>query len=232
MDGKDVAEAVAAVAAMMGKIQNPKVKAAAKAVQKAAPAVAVAAQVAPAAAKAAAPVVKKAGHAAAGAAGAAKDKVVEAVGDGKDKLKEKTRAASERKQQRAAQLEARKELLSCAPVVIDAEALRGNSGDRGDATAGQFVSFPGCYAAITYGKKFSGKHTAEYREARVFYSDDMGRSIIDDVEGRGDVDIYADAKYDQSVRFYLFPCDEGTSTKLLESLSQVLVEDDNVETHA
>lgn len=45
MDGKDVAEAVAAVAAMMGKIQNPKVKAAAKVVHKAAPAVAVAAQV-------------------------------------------------------------------------------------------------------------------------------------------------------------------------------------------
>ena len=40
MDGKDVAEAVAAVAAMMGKIQNPKVKAAAKVVHKAAPAVA------------------------------------------------------------------------------------------------------------------------------------------------------------------------------------------------
>lgn len=34
MDGKDVAEAVAAVAAMMGKIQNPKVKAAAKVVHK------------------------------------------------------------------------------------------------------------------------------------------------------------------------------------------------------
>ena len=89
MDGKDVAEAVAAVAAMMGKIQNPKVKAAAKVVHKAAPAVAVAAQVAPAAAKAAAPVVKKAGRAAAGAAGAAKDKVVEVVGDGRDKMREK-----------------------------------------------------------------------------------------------------------------------------------------------
>ncbi len=89
MDGKDVAEAVAAVAAMMGKIQNPKVKAAAKVVLKAAPAVAVAAQVAPAAAKAAAPVVKKAGRAAAGAAGAAKDKVVEVVGDGRDKMREK-----------------------------------------------------------------------------------------------------------------------------------------------
>lgn len=232
MDGKDVAEAVAAVATMMGKIQNPKVKAAAKAVHKAAPAVAVAAQVAPAAAKAAAPVVKKAGRAAAGAAGAAKDKVVEAVGDGRDKLKEKNRAAFERKQQQAAQLEARRELLACAPVVIDAETLRCNSGDCGDASAGQFVGFPGCYAAITYGKKFGGKHVAEYREARVFYSDSMGRSIVDDVEGRGDVDIYADAKYDQGVRFYLYPCDEENSAKLLESLSQVLVEDGGVEVRA
>lgn len=232
MDGKDVAEAVAAVAEMMGKIQNPKVKVAAKAVQKAAPAVAVAAQVAPAAAKAAAPVVKKAGHAAAGAAGAAKDKVVEAVGDGKDKLKEKTKAASERKQQRAAQLEARKELLACAPVVISAETLRPDSGDCKDASASQFVNFPGCYAAITYGNKFSGRHVAEYREARVFYSDNMGRSIIDDVEGKGNVDIYADAKYGQNVKFYLFPCGEEDSADLLESLSQVLVEGDNVETHA
>ena len=215
MDGKDVAEAVAAVAAMMGKIQNPKVKAAAKVVHKAAPAVAVAAQVAPAAAKAAAPVVKKAGRAAAGAAGAAKDKVVEVVGDGRDKMREKSRAASERKQQQMAQVEARKELLACAPVVIDAKTLKHD-----------------CYVAITYGEKFSGKHIAEYREARVFYSDNMGRSIIDDIEGRGDADIYADVKYGQGVRFYLFPCDEENSAKLLESLSQVLVEDDSVEARA
>lgn len=232
MDGKDVAEAVAAVAAMMGKIQNPKVKAAAKVVHKAAPAVAVAAQVAPAAAKAAAPVVKKAGRAAAGAAGAAKDKVVEVVGDGRDKMREKSRAASERKQQQMAQVEARKELLACAPVVIDAKTLKHDSGDCGDVSAGRFVSFPGCYVAITYGEKFSGKHIAEYREARVFYSDNVGRSIIDDIEGRGDADIYADVKYGQGVRFYLFPCDEENSAKLLESLSQVLVEDDSVEARA
>ena len=171
MDGKDVAEAVAAVAAMMGKIQNPKVKAAAKVVHKAAPAVAVAAQVAPAA------------------------------GDVRDKMREKSRAASERKQQQMAQVEARKELLACAPVVIDAKTLKHDSGDCGDVSAGRFVSFPGCYVAITYGEKFSGKHIAEYREARVFYSDNMGRSIIDDIEGRGDADNYADVKYVQGVRF-------------------------------
>ncbi|MFR0869788.1 MAG: hypothetical protein ACLSGS_12650, partial [Adlercreutzia sp.] len=117
-------------------------------------------------------------------------------------------------------------------VVIDAKTLKHDSGDCGDVSAGRFVSFPGCYVAITYGEKFSGKHIAEYREARVFYSDNMGRSIIDDIEGRGDADIYADVKYGQGVRFYLFPCDEENSAKLLESLSQVLVEDDSVEARA
>ena len=149
-----------------------------------------------------------------------------------DKMREKSRAASERKQQQVAQVEARKELLACAPVVIDAKTLKHDSGDCGDVSAGRFVSFPGCYVAITYGEKFSGKHIAEYREARVFYSDNMGRSIIDDIEGRGDADIYADVKYGQGVRFYLFPCDEENSAKLLESLSQVLVEDDSVEARA
>ena len=66
----------------------------------------------------------------------------------------------------------------------------------------------------------------------MFYSDNMGRSIIDDIEGRGDADIYADVKYGQGVRFCLFPCDEENSAKLLESLSQVLVEDDSVEARA
>ena len=147
-------------------------------------------------------------------------------------MRDKSRAASERKQQQMAQVEARKELLACAPVVIDAKTLKHDSGDCGDVSAGRFVSFPGCYVAITYGEKFSGKHIAEYREARVFYSDNMGRSIIDDIEGRGDADIYADVKYGQGVRFYLFPCDEENSAKLLESLSQVLVEDDSVEARA
>lgn len=247
MEEKDVAAAVAAVAAVMGKIPNPHAQAAAKVVKKAAPFAGVAARVAPAAAKAAAPVAKKAGHAMAGGAVAAKVKVVEGVGVakgkiaasagaakgkivgavtvGKNAVQDKARAVAEKRHEKMSRAEGRRALLACAPIAIDAAALKGDAGGASgeqEAVANQFVHFPGCYAAITYGSKFKPKSPDEYREARVFFSPDMGRSLVDDVEGRGDVDVYADAKYDQHVRFYLFPCSEEDARELLPSLVAVL----------
>ncbi len=247
MEEKDVAAAVAAVAAVVGKIPNPRAQAAAKVVKKAAPFAAVAARVVPAAAKAAAPVARKAGHAVAGGAaaakvkvaegavaakdkvaggaGAAKEKIVGAVAVGKSSVQGKARVAAKKRHEKMSRAEGRCALLACAPAAIDAATLKGGGDGASGAprvAANEFVHFPGCYAAITYGGKFNPKNPNEYRKARVFFSPDMGRSIVDDVEGRGDVDVYADAKYDQHVRFYLFPCSEEDARELLPSLAAVL----------
>lgn len=265
MEEKDVAAAVAAVAAVVGKFPNPKAQAAAKVVKKAAPFAGVAARVAPAAAKAAAPVAKKAGHAvadgavaakekvAAGAgvakvkvasgAGVAKEKIVEGAGFAKGKIfagagaakekiagavaagKGKAHVAAEKRREQMSRAEGRRALLACAPIAIDAATLQVDAAGASEAqgaAANQFVHFPGCYAAITYGSKFKPKRPDEYRAARVFFSPDMGRFLVDDVEGRGDMDVYADAKYGQHVRFYLFPCGEEDARELLPSLAAVL----------
>lgn len=265
MEEKDVAAAVAAVAAVVGKIPNPKAQAAAKVVKKAAPFAGVAARVAPAAAKAAAPVAKKVGHAVAdgavaakekvaGGAGVAKVKVASGAGVAKEKIAEgagfakgrifagagaakekiagavaagkgKAHVAAEKRREQMSRAEGRRALLACAPIAIDAATLQVDAAGASEAqgaAANQFVHFPGCYAAITYGSKFKPKCPDEYRAARVFFSPDMGRSLVDDVEGRGDTDVYADAKYGQHVRFYLFPCSEEDARELLPSLAAVL----------
>ncbi len=265
MEEKDIAAAVAAAAAIMGKIPNRHAQAAAKVAKKAAPFAGVAARVAPAAAKAAAPVAKKVGHAAAGGAavakekvavgaGAAKVKVAHGAGVAKEKIaqgagfakgriftgagfakekitgvvaagKGKAHAAAERRREKMSRAEGRRALLACAPIAIDAATLQVDAAGAPEAqgaAANQFVHFPGCYAAITYGSKFKPKRPDEYRAARVFFSPDMGRSLVDDVEGRGNPDVYADAKYGQHVRFYLFPCSEEDARELLPSLAAVL----------
>lgn len=59
---------------------------------------------------------------------------------------------------------------------------------------------------------------SEYRDIYVGKSLSMGRSVYDDVSGKGDVDVYADVKYKQDVYVLLFPCREDKLDQLKGSL--------------
>lgn len=223
MEGNDFADVVGAVADIMGKVPNAKVKTAGKVVKKAAPAIGAVAGVAPAVAKAAAPAAKRAGHAVAGAAVGAKDKVVGVAGAGKDKVAGKINDAVEKHNAKVSQIDARKKVLSYASTFVDASQLQGRVRDAGDPVASSFLDYSGCYAAITYGKTI--RDVSQFREAHVSYADNMQEAIRRDLAGEGNADVYADAKYNQNVRFYLFPCSEEDSRELLPALRDSLETD-------
>lgn len=240
MDNHDFADAAKAVASIMGKIPNDKIKAAAKAVRAAAPVVGVAAQAAPAVAKAVAPTAKKAGHAVAGAAGSAKDKVAGAAGYAKEKaadaarsskvvVADKVASARLKHQERQAQREARQSVLAGAPAFVDASDLLAQAGDGSVFQTTSFLDYPGCYAAVTYGKLPKSKDLAAYQEVQVCFAPDMGASMHADLTGSGDPDVYANVKYKQHVRFYLYPCSAEDAHELLPSLMGVLAEGENAE---
>lgn len=223
MDAKDAAGAVGAVeavAAIMGKIPNSKVKGAAKAVKAAAPVIGVAVQAAPVAAKYAGPAAKKAGHAVVGAAEGAKGKLADAVNAGKAAA-----AENAEKRKAAQQLAAeRGRVLSYAAASIDANAVPDRCFEDDQVFANAFASFPGCYVAATYGKAIREKELDRFREVHVFYAGNMGDAIRADIAGKGDPDVYADVKYKQHVRFFLYPCSEEDAPDLLESLKATLLD--------
>ncbi|MEE0706227.1 MAG: hypothetical protein UCH28_07565 [Adlercreutzia sp.] len=236
MDNRDFAEAVRAAATIMEKIPNDRVKAAAKAVKNAAPAVGAVAQAAPAVAKAVGPAAKKASHAVAGAAGNAKEKAAEAAVHAKERaadaaqagkvaVKDKVSSARSRHQEKQARREARRAILSCAPAFVDADDLLSQSGENSALRTASFLDYPGCYAAVTYGKLPKDKELATYREAQVCFSTNMGESMNADLNGSGNPDVYADVKYRQHVRFYLYPCSEEDAIELLPSLLGVLADE-------
>lgn len=222
----DFADVVGAVADVMGKVPNTKVKAAAKVVKTAAPAIGAVAGIAPAAVKAATPAAKKAGHAMAGAAGAAKDKVAGAAGAGKDKVAGKINDAVEKHNAKITRAEARRKVLSYAPTSIDATTFQESElADTSDPVANSFLRYSGCYVAVTYGKVV--RDVSQFKEAHVFYADSMQEAIRRDLSGEGNADVYADVKYGQNVRFYLFPCGEEDARELLPALREALEKSDS-----
>lgn len=245
MAGNDYSQAVDAVFSVVeiaaDKIPNSKVRAAVKAVnvakpivKKAAPVVAAAAKPAVDKAKQAAPdvahkagqVAGKAGHAVASAAGVAKGNVVRAASSAKGRVAGAVKGAAGKRKEKLSQAEARRRLLEYAPVKVAASDLSRSNENELDIALQGFLHYPGCYAAVTYGTAGKGKDLAKYREAHVFYAEDMGAAMAADIEGRGSYDVYADVKYDQGVVFFLYPCSAEDAKGLMGSLAEVLVEDD------
>ncbi len=245
MAGNDYSQAVDAVFSAVeiaaDKIPNSKVRAAVKAanvakpiVKRAAPAVVAAAkpafdkarQAAPGVAHKAGRVAGKAGHAVASAAGAAKGNAVRAASSAKGRVAGAVKGAADKRKEKLSQAEARRRLLEYAPVKVTAADLARASESDLDVISQGFLHYPGCYVAVTYGAAGKGKDLAKYREAYVFYAEDMGAAMVADIEGRGSCDVYADVKYDQDVAFFLYPCNAEDADGLMGSLVEVLVEND------
>lgn len=88
--------------------------------------------------------------------------------------------------------------------------------DEGDGLG--YLGHPGCYVFLLLGKGLK-KDLAEYREVYVGSSEaDMGRSISDELKGLGNVDVYADFKYGQSLCILPYPCAADKVEALRDSL--------------
>lgn len=75
-------------------------------------------------------------------------------------------------------------------------------------------------------KAIREKELDAYREAYVFFSSDMGKSIAADADGKGNPDVCVGVKYKQHVRSYPYPCAEDGVFEMLVSLNATLVDGD------
>lgn len=167
-----------------------------------------AAQVAAPAAKKAAGAGAAVGAKAAGIFGAAAAGVAKAAGD-----------AAERRAQEKAVADARQQLLQSALFKTSAVDFEMEWGKASEASGSLPLKAPGYFVIATYkGKPGDGK-LYDYQGVFVARSEDMGASIHAHLNGGGDPDVYADAKYGQPMLVLAFP-DFDTEDDDNETLGQ------------
>lgn len=96
------------------------------------------------------------------------------------------------------------------------------SGESGD----EYINQSGCYIFLVLGKK-PGAQLYDYRAVYVGASTNLGKSIKDEIEGRGNIDVYADVKYDQNVHVLFYPCAEDELERIKGSLIIALDADES-----
>lgn len=154
-----------------------------------------------------------------GAAKNAAGAVGDAATQAKDAVGGRVRSASDKRAQEKARKEARRTLLDGAGTRMPVDRFLENWKLQ-KAVSGKedYLDFAGCYAVATYGRAVKKDDYSEYRDIYVSKSNHMGRSILGDLIGEGNPDVYADVKYKQDVYVLLFPCTDGRLDQLKDSL--------------
>lgn len=130
----------------------------------------------------------------------------------------KVHGVTDRRAQEKARRDARRTLLDGAGTRMSVDRFLENWNMQEVVSDDDYLDFSGCYVIATYARAVKKDDYSEYRDIYVGKSLSMGRSVYDDVSGKGDVDVYADVKYKQDVYVLLFPCREDKLDQLKGSL--------------
>ena len=151
--------------------------------------------------------------------------VAGAVGGAVDAAGSAVKGALDEKAQEEARRAARKAILDGAGVRMSVATFRDNwdmNANVAPVSAGSYLNYCGCYVLAVYGSTVKKDDYGTFRDIYVGASTDMGKSIHDDISGKGNIDIYADVKYKQHVYMMLYPCAEDKLEALKDSLVTAL----------
>ena len=87
---------------------------------------------------------------------------------------------------------------------------------------GGYMGFSGCYVIATYAHAVKKGDFSKFRDLYVAKAENIGASIFRDLTGKGNVDVYADVKYKQSVYILVYPCPAEKLDELEASLITAL----------
>lgn len=138
-----------------------------------------------------------------------------------DSVKESVEAREREKARKAA----RRALLDGAGNQMPVEQFVQNweiqNGAAVQSGAG-YMAFSGCYVIATYAHAVKKGDFSKFRDLYVGKSESVGASIHDDLTGKGNVDVYADAKYKQHMYILIYPCASDKLDELEVSLITAL----------
>lgn len=157
------------------------------------------------------------------------DAIAEAFGKAFDAVSSPIKEAVDASKDKKAQKEAHKKIVDHAFGTLSVKNFMKNyeehaklSGESGN----EYMDQPGCYIFLVLGKK-PGTQLYDYRAVYVGASTGLGKSVRDEIEGRGNVDVYADVKYDQNVHVLFYPCAEDELERMKDSLIIALDADES-----
>lgn len=105
--------------------------------------------------------------------------------------------------------EAKKRAVASSLPPIDAKEFfknfEDNVVDHGDLRSG-YMAIPGCYAIITM-KSSREKDSAAYKDVFVGCSETIGFAVYSQLRGFGNVDVYADFKFNAPMKILIYPCE-------------------------
>lgn len=143
-------------------------------------------------------------------------------------VKEKAQEASAAREEMKSREEARRVLLEGAGLRLEADQFLENwKASSLGADANQYLAFPGCYVALTFGRLSRKNDFARFRDVYVGGAKCIGEAIWKDLVGLGNPDVYADVKYDQDVQLLVFPCDASNVEALRDSIVVALDADES-----
>lgn len=105
--------------------------------------------------------------------------------------------------------EARRRAVTASLPAVDAKTFckcfEDNVSETGDLATG-YMAISGCYAIITL-KSPREKDLAAYKDVYVGCSEAIGFDVYSQLRGFGNVDVYADFKFEQPMMILVYPCD-------------------------
>jgi len=141
---------------------------------------------------------------------AARDGLAKAIGDAGDQLNQMKLTKEQEKQAKKEKDRRRRAVISEAQKAISAkefiEHYEMNVELSEDGTS-TYSAFPGCYVILLM-KSAKAKDNLDYEKVFVWCSKNVGADIYRQLQGYGNVDVYADYKYEMPQRILTYPCKE------------------------
>lgn len=145
------------------------------------------------------------------------------LGDAKDGVVESLAQAKNEKGLRKAIREARQSVLDNATTSVTAADLL-KAKEKDTAGIGPINNLPGCFVIATYRKLDFDKDLTDYIGIYIGAADNAAQGVDIAISRDGDPDVYADVKYKQNVRIFVYNCMPEELEKLHESLTQTFTD--------
>lgn len=156
------------------------------------------------------PTLKKYGSIAAEQVGQKAKQAGEAFGGVRASVAEKVQQRKDAKYSKKTADEARKRAVESSIPPIPAEeffkSFEANVTDSDDLKNG-YMAIPGCYAILTM-KSARENDLSKYKDVYVGCSNAIGFDVYSQLRGFGNVDVYADYKFEAPMKVLVYPCDE------------------------
>lgn len=133
----------------------------------------------------------------------------------------KNRVFREQKRQISAAVKREKAIdkaLASAVAIRPASALQ----EKGESAQLDFAKNPGCFAILTYDPDYSKSDQSAYRDVFVGSASSMLDGALEQIDGKGNLYVYADMAYELPVHVAFYPCDEDTMSEKKDQLIEVL----------